>query len=292
MSAATVSPASARRATVTRAVVSQLALAEGRRLVRHPLVLAGLALSLAGGIAAALTPHEQAGELAFIMLSGGGAWPLAVGAFLAANLTAARTRRHGTVELEDTTVTGAADRTLGILTAMGSLVLVAIALLAVDVAMLRAWDGVAVRLEEGFVHRSMHPAELAQGPLAVGFLAALGVAFGRWVPSRLVGPLMLVPAVVGFFHATWRFPSSIWRFAPVMAHEQQVGWVQVTPSSGYSIIADFAVGDLAWHLLYLLGLTVVVAALAVARFDRGRRVRIAGSAGIVLAVLGGIQQLP
>lgn len=292
MSAVTVAPASARGDTVARSVVGQLALAEARRLVRHPLVLAGLALSLAGGVAAALTPHEQAGELAFIMLSGGGAWPLAVGAFLAANVTAARTRRHATAELEDTTVTGPAERTLGVLTATASLVLVAVVLLAVDVAMLRAWDGVAVRLEEGFVDRSMHPAELVQGPLAVGFMAVLGVAFGRWVPSRLVGPLMLVPAVVGFFHATWRFPSSIWRFAPVMAHEQQVGWIQVTPSSGYSIIADFAVGDLTWHLVYLTGLTVLVAAVAVARFARGRRVRLAVSAGIVLAVLGGIQQLP
>lgn len=278
--------------TAARKVVSHLALAEAARLVRHPLVLAGLALSLVGGVAAALTPHEQAGELGFVVLSGGGAWPLAVGSFLAANMTAVRARRHGTTELEDTTVTGAADRTLGILTAMASLVLMAIGLLAIDMALLRAWDGVAVRLPDGFVHRGMHPAELVQGPLAVSFMAALGVAFGRWVPSRLIGPLMLVPAVVGFFHATWRFSGTVWRFAPVMAHEQQAGWIQVTPSSGYAIIADFAVGDLAWHLLYLAGLTVLVAAVAIARHDRGRRVQVAASAGLVLAVLGGIQQLP
>lgn len=273
-------------------VVSQLARAEARRLLRHPAALAGLALSLVGGVAAALTPHHEAGELGFVLLSGAGAWPLAVGAFLAANLTAGRTHRHGTDEVEDTTVTDGAERTRGILAATLGLVALALVLLGIDAILLRAWDGIPVRLEDGFVRRDMHVAELAQGPLVVAVMASLGVAFGRWVPSRLLGPLMLVPAVVGFFQVTWRFDSTVWRFAPVMVHEHQAGWVQVTPSSGYSILDGFAVGDLAWHLLYLVGLAVLLAAVAVARFDRGRRTRLTGLIGLAVAAIGGILQLP
>lgn len=287
--AAAAAPAAAASA---RPVVLQLALAEARRLVRHPIVLAGVALSLAGTVAAALTPYQQAAELRFVFLSGAGHWPLAVGAFLAANLTAVRTRRHGSAELEDTTVTGPARRTVGVLVAMAAPTAWGLALLAVGSVLLGAWDGVEIHTPEGFLTRSMHPAELAQGPLVVGAMAVLGVAFGRWVPSRLVGPLMLVPAVIGFFHATWRFEAPVWRFAPVMVHEHPVGWIQVTPSSGYSIIDGFAIGDLAWHLVYLVGLIVLLAAVAIARFDASPRVRLAGAAGLLLAALGGVLQLP
>lgn len=282
----------ARPATPVRQVVSQLALAEARRLLRHPVVLAGLLLSLIASVAATADPDARAGGLPFLFLSGAAVWPLAVGGFLAANLAAVRTRRHGTVELEDTTVTGPADRTLGVLAAMAALTTLGLLLVLVDTILFGAWDGLPVRLFEGYVDRAMHPAELAQGPLVVTFMAALGVAVGRWVPSRLLGPLMLVPAVVGFFQVTWRFDGIAWRFAPVMVHEEQIAWVQVTPGSGYSILGGFATTDLTWHLVYLVGLTVVCAAVAVARFERSRRVASAAGVGVLLAALGGLLQLP
>lgn len=280
--------------TVTSApVVVQLAIAEGRRLVRHPLVLGGLALSLVGTVAAALTSGEHAGDLAFMILSGGGQWPLAVGTFLATNVAAVRGRRHGTLELEDTTVTGAAPRTVGVITAAAVPAILAAALLVTGYVLLGAADGIRLRFPDGFVERPMHPVELAQGPLVVGVMAVLGVAFGRWIPSRLIGPLMLIPAVIGFFHATWRFDSTAWRFAPVMAHERQVGWVQVTPGSGYSVLDGFAIGDLAWHLVYLVGLGVLLGAVAVARsVPSSRRVRGIALAGLSLAAVGGLLQLP
>lgn len=288
MTAVVAPPAAAR----TRHVVIQLAVAEGWRLVRHPVILVGLALCLTGVVAAARTSAEQSGGFPVILLSGAGLWPLAVGALLAANLTAVRPRRYGTSELEDTTLAGPGTRTLGLLAATGALALVGFVLLAVAAVVLEVWNGIPVRFPEGFVSRQMHVIEFLQGPLAVTSMAVLGVALGRWVPTRLLAPLLLFPALIGFMHAMWRFDAPAWRFAPIMVHEQQVAWVQVTPSSGYSIIGGFAIGDLAWHLVYLAGVTVLLAVAAVARAGRSRALGIAAVAGLALAAVGGVLQLP
>lgn len=273
-------------------VVLQLAVAEGRRLVRHPVVLVGLALCLTGLVVAARTTPEESGSLPVILLSGAGQWPLAVAALLAANLTAVRPRRYGTPELEDTTLTGPGTRTLGLLAATGALTLVAFALLAVAAVTFEAWNGIPVRFAEGFASRHMHITEFLQGPLAVTTMAVLGVVLGRWVPTRLLAPLLLLPGLVGFLHTMWRFDAPAWRFAPIMVHEQQLAWVQVTPSGGYSIIGGFAIGDLAWHLVYLAGVTVLLAVAAVARSGWSRPLGIAAGSGLALAVAGGTLQLP
>lgn len=274
-----------------RPLVDQLGRAEAWRLVRHPLVLIGLALSLAEVVAAALTSPQDAGDLRFIFLSGSAHWPLAVGAFLAANLLALRSHRHGTAELEDTTVTSSARRATALLAATGVLLLLGALLVLVELVVLDAWDGVPVRLPDGFVERPMHPVELLQGPLVVLVMSVLGIALGRWLPTRALGPLMLVPAVLGFFHSTWRFDGLAWRFSPLMAHEDAVGWVQVTPTSGYSVLAGFDVAALSWHLVYVIGLVILLAAASVARTHRSRTLAGVAGVGAVVTLAGAVLQV-
>lgn len=278
-------------AVPTRRIVGTLARAEAWRLVRHPIVLIGLALSMAEAVAASLTDPVQAGDLRFTFLSGSAHWPLAVGAFLAANLLALRSRRHGTAELEDTTVTPSGVRTAALLTASLSACLLGVVLSAVTFVLFGAADGVPVRLQDGFVSRPMHPFELLQGPLVVLVMSLLGIVLGRWLPTRAVGPLMLVPAVIGFFHSTWRFSGEGWRFSPLMVHEEPLRWVQVTPSSGYSVLAGFDVAGLGWHLVYLVGVAVLLGAAAVARTERSSRLTALAAVGAVVAAVGGVLQL-
>lgn len=278
-------------AVPTRGIIEALARAEAWRLVRHPIVLIGLALSVAEVVAAWLTSGGHGGDIRFMFLSGSAHWPLAVGAFLAANLLVLRSRRHGTAELEDTTVTPSSVRTWALLTASLAAFVLGVVLIAGTFVLFGAGDGVPVRLEDGFVDRAMHPFELLQGPLVVLVMSLVGIVLGRWVPTRAVGPLMLVPAVIGFFHSTWRFSGEAWRFSPLMVHEHQLTWVQETPSSGYSILAGFDVAGLGWHLVYLGGACLLLGAAAVARTERSPRLAAVAVVGGVLAAIGGVLQL-
>ncbi|MBW3592888.1 MAG: hypothetical protein KY396_04265, partial [Actinobacteria bacterium] len=71
--------------------VAALALVEGKRLLRNPIVLAGAALS---GLLFAQDLGEYGGR--FFLLTMGGVMPLAAATLLAANLAALRSRRSDT----------------------------------------------------------------------------------------------------------------------------------------------------------------------------------------------------
>lgn len=201
----------------------QLTRVEARRLARHPLLVLGLLLSIAEFVPAIVLSGREQTDVAFIFLTGAGFLPLGVGTFVAANLAALRSWRNGTDELELASPMPARRRTAAQLLAVGGAVAVAVALLAAVSVALQVWDGLPHVLPGGDARRIPTPAEFVQGPLVVALLGVSGVALARWVRSRLVAPLLLIPAFAQFVGAMWRYTdSTAWRFAPIIDRKSVV----------------------------------------------------------------------
>lgn len=294
MSAITTAPtASSAPAVLATEVRMALALGrtEGKRLLRHPAYLAGVALS----IAFLFLVRQLVGgspDVPFVLWTGLGVYPIAAGTFLATFTAAVRSRRHGTDELYGTQPAAAAVRTAGHLVAVGWGVAGSIALLAVAGVWHQLWDGVLVPMPGEVVATVPHVIELAVGPLLVAFFGVLAVAVARWIPSLLALPLAAVALLVHFVTGSWGIGGTARWFLPLVTHEVQAGWVQVTPDYGYGIVASFERVALAWHDAYLVALVVSFGAVALLRHGRtrGRLLLLAG--GVGAAVLTGLLQLP
>ena len=113
--------------------------------------------------------------------------------------------------------------------------------------------------------------KLSEEPLIVAVLAVAGVALGRQLPTRVVGPVvaffaLLVmgayahPTVPGHFFGLWVVPDSL-------------------PSVG-------------WHILYLAGLGICTATLALGKDGVRRSLVVAAALGVGAVVAGAILQLP
>ena len=266
-----------------------LARVEGRRLVKHPAVLAAAAFGLVFLAIVVLAESEvPSGFEAFRFLP----LFLAVGTFIAANLGALRNRRHGTVELYDAEPLSARRRTAAHLLSVLWIVAVAVGWAGVILVSLVVSDGLVVGFTDGVRHRVPTVIELALGPIVVGLFGVVGIMVARWIPSVVVPLLAVVAAFPYLVVEAWTVAEgpSGW-YIPLWSAARHGRWIDVGGGNGYSTVVDFAIVALAWHLLYLIGLIAIASVLALARQGWTRRLGVAAVVGLGIAALGAVMQV-
>lgn len=255
-------------------VVGPLARADGRRLLRHPSFITGVILTPLMLLAATESENDWRGVSAAIALA---LVPLGWLTIVATNLLALRPRRTGADELFAALPAPQPVRSGALLAAAVGPVLVA-AILAV------AWVGLAgTRGDE--LRGSPEWKEIAVGVLIVAGSVCVGVAVARWLPNAAFGVLAAVATV--FIQArfldmtTWpwdRSEGDPLRFLAFIADPTSAG-------------ADFLeVRPAGWHLLYLGGLVVVMAGVALARERLARPVAVVLGVGVLVSVGAGWMQ--
>lgn len=247
--------------------LSPLAVVEARRLLRHPFLLAGAALSVVA--IAVSVPRE--GQLQSFMLMGLAVLPLAFGTFLAANLAALRSRRDGAEELLDTLPRDVRTRTGAQLLAVLAALPIGVALLAAAYLLFGAGDGLVISaIGERRVPAAV---ELAQGPLLLLALGAVGVLLGRVAPVTPLALLLVVAIVVLEVPLAAWTPDTQWRWAMPLVNNmiaEPGGWTSCEPrmDRDCGIVDRFDTVAMAWHLVALAVVTTVASAAALAA---GRR---------------------
>lgn len=294
---------------VGRDTVRALVAGEIRRALQSPLLWAGLACSLAiiwwfDSDGAFTDPGAYGEHYAAWEFPVG---PLAFAAFLVANGAALRDRPPPAADLLASTPARGWERTVGLLAAalvptlMGLLVLGVqdTAVLAHGTAVLGDWPWVST-FEPTLL-------ELLGGPLAVACSWVAGVAVARLVRSRPVG------AVLGFLGwALFSFDFYTFLYAPfglfALSRSSVVAADLGSDPSPAQLAAHQAAGrpgDLvtgylgldrnlpsyALHLVFVLGVVSLLAALALARSGRERRTWPVGVLGLALVLLGLVGQV-
>jgi hypothetical protein len=234
--------------------VVALATLEGRKLLRHPVFLAGTGLAVLGFAMFVLTSSggrvgsgEDHGWTVWIGLA-----LLGLFTMVGTNRAALRDHREHTVEQHEALPVPAGTRTGGLLlatawpaAAAGLLVSASVGY-AVAVAKLEALDLV----------------QLAMLVAVVLMFGTMGVAFARWFPWGYLAPLVAWSFV---FWTPGEHPST-WHVLSPLAHPETLGLA-------------FA------HLAYVLGLTAVWCGIALLR-DGARRLAVSlGVGGLAITVL-------
>lgn len=274
-----------------RATVFALARIEGARLIAHPIFLAGIALSVAFTLSLA-SAANVGGD--YFALLGATLLPLAIATLIVSNLATSRCRRSATGELYAALAAPAQARTLAHLLALAWPTAGAAALVALAFAWFGAWDGLDVTREG----RIATPAalDLAQGPLAVAALGALGIALARWIPYPPVAML----AAIGFFFpqmmfTTWNLQDAAGWFLPLVNPAQSSrapdsSWPCSADQQWPCILDSFAA--LHWHLVYVAALVVLLGTVALLRDGRRRRDLLLAATSFAVVVVAGALQLP
>jgi Ca2+/Na+ antiporter len=282
-------------------MVVALSLFESRRLLLSPLlwVGAGITLFLLFGVNWA---RDNRYNLFTTALGG-----LAATTLLCLNLAALRPRRHRAEELYVTQPASRSLSTAGLLVAGIAPAVLGAVLLAVGYVVEDAGSGLALwapgygesprgaiaTLHE--VARTPTFPELAQGPLAIVVLGALGVALARWLPRAKLAPLWVFFFLAGELTLTgWNLteaPAHLFMpFTDVAVATRGAEW---PCSAGTPCGFDrFVVGSAWWHLLYLAGLVAAFAGAALWRDRPGRRSALLGLGGLTVAVFAGVLQVP
>ena len=239
-----------------RGVARALGRIEARELVLHPSFGVGIGLCafMVVGFGLSGTAEDDWQEefqlLSFL------AHPLVGMAVLAAHAAATRSRRAGTDELFDACAATPSTRTLGALASMW----VPPAVLAVFFAL---YVGSTAVSNPGLAGPT-GPAVLhvASGLTLGAGGVALGVALGRWARFSLA-PIVAV-VVVGF--VSLRLAES------TSTHVEPSMVLSTFPPVGEGG-ARLTTGQMSWHVIWLLGLTAAVAAVAMVepRRERSRR---------------------
>ena len=271
--------------------VWQLARVEGRRLLRHPVVLVAFVLSVVWMIALAI--GMVGGD--YFVVAGPGLLPL-LAALVGANLAALRSRRSDTEELYESLPSPERTRTLAHLLSLGWLFAGSAVFVAAAFVGLGGLDGFVIDFDGTTAVPSV--AELAQGPLAVATVAALGIALARWIPFLPAAPVLAAGLVVFQMPATLWGIESVWKWFLPLANAadtppgtsfpcdrsgEGVGWC------GAPVFQTTAAG---WHLAYLAGLGIAFGGVALLRHDRRPRTIAVGMAGLAVAAVAGVLQIP
>ncbi len=170
-----------------RPTVLALAWIEGRRLVRHPFVLAGAALPVAAFLIYLAGNDQTDASYEWSLLVP--FMPLAAGVLVAVNLSALRSRRDGAEELYRSLPAPASARTAGHLVSLAWAAAAAALLVAIVVAAFMSKGNSLPRL-----------AEAVTTPALVVLCGALGLALARWLPhpgAATVGVVMVFALVNG-----------------------------------------------------------------------------------------------
>ncbi|MEV4276246.1 hypothetical protein [Actinoplanes xinjiangensis] len=269
----TLTPTTPPRIAGRPATVLTLARAESWRLLRHPVLLVALLLSVApwvyelvsGGLATrypVLHDEDRFVQLPMLLL--------AAGALLAVNLAALRAQRDNMEAFYAVQMTTAAQRTVAHL-----LSAIAPAVLAAVVVTLRLIWLAAV---PGAVGRVSVP-EAVTAPLVVLLAGVVGLLLARLTTAQVAAPLAIVAlAMLALFSAVgprW----SRW-LGPIAFEDELTG----------SLPPDLMHRPVVWHLLYLSALLVTLALLAVGL--SGARWRTTGPAAVLAAVAVAVTGVP
>lgn len=254
--------------------LAPLARVSARRLCAHPAFLVGVAVTpLMLWAATSAEPwHVTSTQIALALV------PLAWFTIVAANLIVLRPTRTSTAELLATLPTAQPVRTAGMLLA---------AWVPATAAVLLAAGWVAV-LHHRALSGTPDWGEIGTGVAIVVGGVAVGIAVGRWLPSATFGVVAVVAVIVlqaRFLDVTtwpWnRTQADQRRFLAFFAEPTSVGdpALEIRPTG--------------WHLVYLVGLTILVAAVALARDGVPRRLVVGIAAAIgVVGVAGWVQTRP
>lgn len=267
--------------------VRRLAVVEALRLLRHPAFLAGCAVTIVLFLAS-----RGDANAAYLLTIGGGAMAPGLGAMIAANLAALRERADGAEELLDPVPLGVADRTRALALATLAPALVSAVLVTLVGAAVAANGDMRVAFVDGHHDAWPAPIELLQVPAFVLVFGLLGIALGRWWPYRLAG---LVVGIAWFFLLIptffWTPGGVVGHLSPLLDHSEVHHWVQWTPGSGYNVVTGFDRVGMAWHVLYLVGIAVTLAGVALARHTRAPLVGRLVTIGLAVAVGAGFAQV-
>jgi hypothetical protein len=259
-------------------VVRPLTRADTRRVLRHPAFVAGVLLTPLTLLAATETESSWFTTSTGIAL---GLVPLGWLAIVAVNLVALRPRRTGADELFGSLPAPQSTRSTALLaSAIGPAIVASV--LAVGAVVVLA----ATRGDE--LSGAPQWGEIATGILIVAGGACVGVAVARWLPRAGFGTVAVAVVIllqVRFLDVkTWPWnsgeadPARFLGFlaAPTTARDQ---FLEVRPAG--------------WHLLYLGGLVVVMAAITLAREGMRRPVAALLAVGVVVtAGTGWLQTRP
>lgn len=280
-----------------RTTIVTLSVIEGKRLLRNPVLLVGAALGVALAILPWLggEPTQGFGSANYEQFTT--LWaPLYLGAFVAANLAALRERATATAEMFRASPVAYGERTLSLLAAAVVPTAIAAVLSALQLGLIASVGGITV------YGRPLMPSiiEMALVPAITATSFISGVALARVIGSRTFGVVWAALATFTLFFMYWLFawfPASFVRPYSTALRAVDLGtaitpgerqqWNPIPPNewhaNWWAIERD--VGIVGWHITYLAGVTLLLAAYAVRRSGH-RRVRWMHLSGAALAVAG------
>lgn len=276
-------------------LVGSLARTEARRLLRQPVLVLGLLITAFAVRSAATTDWSGARYSGYVAALGGVLWAVSVAAVGAG----ARTR----LALAEDAPTSALHRALGRMLGASALVALVAVLVAGAAIWLRADGGLELGDEPGRTEHAHYTVpELLQPVVLAALAAAVGLALGARLRHRIEGVLV---ATVGWFAVSalyWVFnapalqPIALVQAQPVRVVLGSVtdplalpgDWLLSRPGRYQDGWERLVVSPeiASWHVVYLVGLTVLAAAAAMPRGHRGRP----ALAGLVVAALGAAVQ--
>lgn len=291
MSGSTAAPAPPPAAPdrVTPKTVLALSIAEAKRVLRHPVLLAGAALGAwlsirpwLGGEPA--QDYETQNYTTFLIY-----WaPLYFAAFIVANTAALHERETTTAEMFRSAPTRYSERTLALLAAGLVPATLAAILAAIHRSVIAHAGGITVGNQ--FVQLTPTVAEMALVPATAAAAFACGVALARTVRSRAFNAILAAVTTFTFFLGFWFFAwfpgyflapySTSLRTVDLGQHlsMDELTKMQIVSAPSYHEDAHLQVlvrdpHLVGWHNVYLVGLALLLAAYAVWRSGRDRRAR-------------------
>jgi hypothetical protein len=289
-------------AVVGPRTVAELIRAESRFLLRSPLLWLGAAVYGGTALLPAFTGHgttDSASDLYLTYQFSSAA--LALAAFLVAVWAAARERPATTGEMFVNTPARRWERTVGLLGAVVVPFVMALAIGCVQLVVIQTLGGIPVGHEPWQVDLVPTPLELLGAPLAVACSFVAGVAVVRLVRSRAMSALLGVVGAAFLFLFFW-----IWYvvpFALVAVYRTALTSQELTGEPTDAELSRFTAAslpdeftptfsgidrDLAFyglHLLFVVGLTVLLAGIALLRSGADRRSWRVLAVGLLVAVV-------
>ncbi len=254
-------------------VLRPLARADARRVLRHPAFIAGVLLTPLVLLAATESENTWRGVSAGTAL---GLVPLGWLTIIATNLVTLRPKRTGTEELLAALPTPQPTRS-------SALLATAIAPVAVAAVLAIGWLALVSTRDE--LRGSFEWEETAAGLLIVAGSVCVGVAVARWLPNAGFGLAAVVATIIiqaRFLDVTtwpWdRLEGDPLRFLGFLTEPTDVrsNFLELRPSG--------------WHLAYLGGLVLIMAAVALAREGMRRPVGVLLGAGVLVTAGAGWMQ--
>jgi hypothetical protein len=280
-----------------------LSIAEGKRVLRHPVLLAGAALAALLSIQPWLGGEpaqdwETQNYMTFLL----GWAPLYFAAFIAANTAALRERETTTAEMFRSSPTRYSERTLALMAAGLVPTALAAALAATQLSVIAEAGGITVG--DQLVRVTPTVVEMALVPAITAAAFASGVALARTVKSRAFAAILGVVTiyaltlmfwVFGWFPGYFLIPyaTSLRRLdlgenltVDELTKTHGLGAPIYDAGTGHWSVLVRDIATVGWHNVYLTGLALLLTAYAIWRSGHDRRIRWLLLPGAVLAAGG------